>query len=1044
MTMAKSWPNAACWSPTDALAMVNIEAGTPDQASDINRGDHVFLAGHQAPAMQYLEEDDFQEDISGSPSSQEEVLAKLEDRSRSMLFITGAPGTGKSHLVRWLHIHAIADPEKGKRQKDLFAHVPRSMTNLADVLQVILEHADPKDRDEIRKKIATATGELKSDHALRERLLMTLATRLSELREEIERSPSDHQFGKRAYHEVLLLLPDFIASGAARALYRQDDGPAARIVRVRLQERSEGEDVADVQLRFTREDLLAGGKLAELEGGLLGKHDDECRARLLGESDFMDRALELLDYCVDGAVRELVGLDATQLQVAMGRLLTSLAERGQRLVLFFEDWGLIAGFQNQLAEAFAGATAQGSVLAVIAITKQRLGQFQGNILQRGWIYSLDRTPDEQRRAAVDDLIARNINAIRLGPKRLRAMFDARSDGTWITNACDECPLDATAACHSAFGSVEVEGIGKVGLFPMTSESITAALQRKFAGDRDLIPRIVLSGILRVVLEPRTAEELKAGTFPAARFADEFAPSIFRLERVELNIIERALSDKAPEQVERWTAFLETYRANTRLQSHSAAAAQALGLLPIPEIEPDESTNENPEREEQKGTRQSGRLQEVPTEPTLQRTATMDGALAFKQERQIASEDRLRNVVASAVRSAMPTDGRLNDEAWSDAPDGLDGNDIGLGSSSRSRRSLEIVLDAKTHGDALLSLVHLSEGGSWGQLDLSRDRRMNAEQAVDGWARDVERELLGERYRTDVAALLRLLLIMGIASDGVARVDARNAMDLALERAARSQTVAIPSDSLRDASVRALAREMLLRRVAFSQGRGAPVALDVATLWPILTEVLADLRLPTEQELPSTTPDEVLRALSSMAGDLEKRTTGLVKHLEAWWTVNGDDAPHLERIDELVAVEEQLSAQLPRHAAGQSQVIKDTITSIRKQRVEVGEQVRSAQSAGLLSLVLEIPDHVVSLQKASLAERLSLSVEFDRVRPLMTALQNYLIGVRTLVGAVDGKLAPGSTDEDRSQQRVPRPPLDRAVELARWAAQHGKKGARRGR
>lgn len=1042
--MATNWPNASCWAPKDALAMVNIEAGTPDQASDINRGDHVFLAGHQAPEMQYLEEDDFQYNQSGSRSSQEQVLAKLADRSRSMLFITGAPGTGKSHLVRWLHIHATADPEAGKRQKDLFAHVPRSMTNLADVLQVILEHADTADRDDIRKKIAKATGDMKSDQALRGRLLMTLATRLSELREEIEAPHSDHHFGKRAYHEVLRLLPDFLASGAARALYRKDGGPADRIVRVRLQERTEGEDVADVQLRFTRDDLLAGGKLAELEDGLFGKHEGECRARLLGESDFMDRALELMDYCVDGAVRELVGLDATQLQVAMGRLLTSLAERGLRLVLFFEDWGLIAGFQNQLAEAFAAATAQGSVLAVIAITKQRLSQFQGNILQRGWIYSLDRTPNEQRRAAVDDLLARNMNAIRLGPKRLRAMFDGRSEDSWITNACDECPLDAKAACHAAFGAVEVQGIGQVGLFPMTTESITAALHRKFADDHDLVPRIVLSGILRVVLEPKTVEELKAGTFPTTRFADAFAPSNFRLERVELNLVERALEGKAPQQLERWTAFLETYRATIRLQSHSAAAAQALGLLPIPDIKPDTDAGKETEKEHKKATRDKERQKEAPTQPTLSRTATMDGALAFKQERQIASEDRLRTVVASAVRSAMLTDGHLNDEAWGDAPDGLDGNDIGLGSPSRRHRSLEIVLDAKTHGDALLSLAHLNDGGSWGQLDLARDRRLNAEQTVDAWACDVESELLGERYRTDVAALLRLLLIMGIASDGVARIDTTNAMNLALEPSARSQTIAIPPDSLRDTKVRTLAREMLLRRIAFSQGRGAPVALDVAKLWPILTEVLADLRLPTVEELPSTTPDEVLSALRDMAGDLERRTSGLVNHLEAWWTVNGEDAPHLERTDELIAVEEQLSAQLPRHAAGQSQAIKDTITSIRKQRVEVGELVKSAQSTELLSLVLDIPHHVEALQNASLAERLSLSVELDRVRPLMTALQNYLIGVRTLVNAVAGKQAPGSAQEDRSQQSVPSPPLDRAKDLARWAAQHGKKGARRGR
>lgn len=1047
MTMTTKWPNACCWSPKDALAMVNIEAGTPDQASDINRGDHVFLAGHQAPAMRYLEEHDFRETggaTGGSQTSQEQVLAKLEDRSRSMLFITGAPGTGKSHLVRWLHIHATTEAAAGEHPNDVFAHVPRSMTNLADVLQVILEHAEASDREDIRKKIAEATGELKSDQALRERLLMTLSTLLSDLRQEIEAQGASHQFGERGYDEVLRLLPDFLVAGETRRLYRKDGGPADRIVRVRLQQRTEGDDVAEVQLRFTREDLLAGGELAGLDDNLFGKHDLNCRARLLGESDFLDRALELLDYCVDGAVRELVGLDATQLQTAMGRLLGSLAERGQRLVLFFEDWGLIAGFQNQLAEAFAAATAQGSVLAVIAITAQRLGQFPGNILQRGWIYSLDRTADEQRRAAVDDLLARNMNAIRLGPKRLRAMFDGRSDGTWLTNACDECPLDAKPACHAAFGAIDVPGVGEVGLFPMTEESISAALRKKFGEGRDPIPRIVLSGVLRVVLDHATAGELSAGNFPTARFAEEFAPDEFRLEQTERNLVERALKDaKASQQLERWTAFLETYRDRVSLGSHSGDAAQALGLTLIPDIPPMKGGDDT--HEPVKGVSRKDVAKAAPEAPVLKPSARMDGALAFKQERQIASEDDLRKVVAGAVRSAMLTDGRLNDDAWGGAPDGFDSNDVGLGSPSRSGRAFEVILEPKEHGDALRSLVHLSDGGAWGQLELSRDRRLNAEQTVDTWARTVEQHLLGDRYRSEVAALLRLLLITGMASGGAARVDAKNAMNVALEPPARSQPGAIPPDSLRDTRIRALAQDMLIRRVAFSQGRGAPVALDVATVWPILTEVLADLRLPTVQELPSTTPGLVLDAVNEMTSDLEKRTNGLVKQLEAWWSVNGADAVHLERIEDLIGIEERLGAQLPVHPAGQAQAVKSALVSNRKLRVEVEALVERARTAGTLSLIAEIPRHIAALQKQTLAQRLALSVEFEAVRPLMGALQSYLIGVRTLVDAVSAKQAPGSTSTERSALRVPEPPIDRAQELARWAAQHGKKkGVRRGK
>lgn len=1041
--MTKTWPRVTCWEPGDALAMVTIEAGTPDQANDVNRGDHVFLAGHQAPAMKYLEEAEFLVNRGGSRSSQEQVLAKISDRSRPMLFITGAPGTGKSHLVRWLHIHATAETDVDGR-KDLFAHVPRSMTNLADVLQVILEHAEASEREAIREKIAEATGELKSDKALRQRLLMTLSLRLSELREEIEAQGASHQFGKRAYHEVLLLLPDFLAAGEARALYAQDGGPADRIVRVRLQQRGEGEDVADVQLRFTREDVLAGGRLAELHDAAFGQKDAECRARLIGESDFMERALELMDYCVDGAVRELVGLDATQLQSAMGRLLASLEKKGQRLVLFFEDWGLIAGFQNQLAEAFAAAKG-GSALAVIAITSQRLGQFPGNILERGWIYSLDRTDDEQRRAAVDDLLARNMNAIRHGPTRLRAMFDGRSDEAWLNNACDECPFDAKAACHTSFGAVEVAGIGQVGLFPMTRESITAAILKKFGAERDPVPRIVLSGILRVVLEHRTADELKAGIFPTKQFAEEFAPAEFRLALDEQRLVQRALEDAGKsEQSERWIAFLETYRSRTRLNSHSTAAAEALGLTRIPDIAPVDG-EQSEESGPTPGGKEAARAQHPPVaqQQNLKPSAAMDSADAFQRGRQIANEDVIRKVVAGAIRSAMSTDGHSNDDAWDDAPDGIDSNDIGINGPSRSGRPIEVRLDAASHGHIVRGLVNLNEGGSWGQLELPRDRRLNAEQTVDSWARIVEESLLGDSYERDVAALLRLLIITGIAWGHAARVNEMNALSVALEAPPRQNVAAIPPDSLRDPGIRATAQSMLLRRIAFAQGRGAPVAVDIARLAPILATVLADLRLPTPEELPSTTPDKVVAAVREMEGDLETRTGGLVKHLEAWWTVNGGDAPNLDRIEELIAAEERLSAQLPHHAAGQSKAVRDTLSTIRRQRVEVADMVRWADEKGLLSLIVEMPTQIEALKAMSLAERLSLSIEFDQVRPLMTSLQQYFIGVRTLVEGVAQKQAGGSGQSGGSLPSVPEPPIERATELAKWAAKHAKKGTRRG-
>jgi len=43
-----TWP-APCWDPSDALSMISFEAGSPDDANDHDRGDHVFEAMHSPP-----------------------------------------------------------------------------------------------------------------------------------------------------------------------------------------------------------------------------------------------------------------------------------------------------------------------------------------------------------------------------------------------------------------------------------------------------------------------------------------------------------------------------------------------------------------------------------------------------------------------------------------------------------------------------------------------------------------------------------------------------------------------------------------------------------------------------------------------------------------------------------------------------------------------------------------------------------------------------------------------------------------------------------
>src|SRR3954465_5502382 len=91
---ASTFKNVVCWSPQRIAEVINKEAVSVDRAN--------FLATH-APLSRIKYE--------RSPSkiadtSEERLLAELRSYSaegrHAFMVIQGIPGTGKSHLIRWL------------------------------------------------------------------------------------------------------------------------------------------------------------------------------------------------------------------------------------------------------------------------------------------------------------------------------------------------------------------------------------------------------------------------------------------------------------------------------------------------------------------------------------------------------------------------------------------------------------------------------------------------------------------------------------------------------------------------------------------------------------------------------------------------------------------------------------------------------------------------------------------------------------------------------------------------------------------------------
>ena len=87
--------------------------------------------------------------------------------------IIGESGTGKSHLVRWLHLRLPVDPRRR------LVYIPKYGTNLRRVIELILTDMEGEEVDELRRELDKAVDSL-DEAGAPSRLLYELAASIED------------------------------------------------------------------------------------------------------------------------------------------------------------------------------------------------------------------------------------------------------------------------------------------------------------------------------------------------------------------------------------------------------------------------------------------------------------------------------------------------------------------------------------------------------------------------------------------------------------------------------------------------------------------------------------------------------------------------------------------------------------------------------------------------------------------------------------------------------------------------------------------------
>lgn len=552
-----SFENYACWKALDAERILRIEALEGSRA--------VFMAVH-SPIRDFVVEGS----LAGSlgQCDEDELLAALCGPDHRHLFcvVEGEPGSGKSHLIRWLQFRW-----RQQRPEDFVLMVPRSNGSLQGALRHMRE------RLEGYTHLFAGLGQVQ-DTTLRGRARdfhSRLANSLSPdyfvgqspvhgewvEKYQLSRLLGHHQLLEqwRAPHRILATLSGGSDRNSRVESFSVQDIHELALLLRSVRDRSVGSKALQARRKFERESNLLDTLLRDVgEQSVDEDHAAEVAPMLM-------RLREALNARFNAVVQDLVGIGRDGLVRAFRELRRQLAQDGRRLVLLLEDITSFQGVDNQLLDVLIAKSETEEqdgllcdLLSVVGITPDYFNRSMrgyGNLRERISLHlNLDdvrhETATQSRSLAQasnrEQFVSRYMRAIRAGIETIEQWDEGGFQQ--LANACSGCRH--RDPCHRAFGA-NADGVGYYPLSPRAIERIFGALKDPKGTMSLRTPRGIVQNLLApLLLHP---EHLTQGQYPPANLEGANLPKDERYLIGEIESVPARFDD--PSERERMRRFI---------------------------------------------------------------------------------------------------------------------------------------------------------------------------------------------------------------------------------------------------------------------------------------------------------------------------------------------------------------------------------------------------------------------------------------------------------------------------------------------------------
>jgi hypothetical protein len=794
---------------------------------------HYFLATH-API------DRIRDETRDEMVNEHSVFKRLFDPSRNdvLMVVHGEPGTGKSHLIRWLHLRSQYEQDQGRLEQVMPVLVQRRTGSLKDALEQILEQLPPEFAHHLTH-IRAAIGTLTADAAR-----AVLANAL-----QVELGPNWHSRGNAARPAVFQRLDQICLSSGFRTWLCRDGGVIDRVIR-QLTEQS---DVVD---RLTLPPFVESE--FDIPVALQADNTNAAQA-LVEEFDFSPElraeAGRYFDLALRPAIKEMSGLAGTRLRDVFAGIRRDLKSQGRELAVFIEDVSVMAALDEDILNAVEPDPREEfcRLIAVVGMTEVKLKALRDNQQSRVTDF-LSLGGDvlvawREDPTSVARFAARYLNVVRLTEAGVREVaVDREAGGDVRRSACHQCPVRDD--CHRVFGSIPF-GDQHVGMFPFTASTpqrLLTHLDEQRKGVRQNA-RGLLEHVLRPVLADR--ESLESETFPRAQLAVALnVPTYWReFERKYLGSWTTADKQRMRLLAQAWITAGNESVAARKLEPLRAA----LTFPPFTRAPEDENGGEKGTEEEKKHEKEQGKEKEQGQSsfpPDLQ--SLLDHLHAWRSGQRLTKDDEPRRLVHELLATCISweeeriprhvVDALIPDKRYVRFADQRSKpNSLFVFDLARNDETLALV-------EALARYAYLGKTGR-GYQGIEADRRTMAKWLRANRARFVASLQPSPPLSTDaplehavrvlsVAAVVRRTTGLPPDSVGLLR-------ELLAEPNDESHPVSLSDEERtlidRILSVRAIAKDFVVKEVDRPQGRGGILFIDPLPLLAYARRTLAEVR-----------------------------------------------------------------------------------------------------------------------------------------------------------------------------------------------------------